>query len=241
MSGGNARIDPCPAPPEAVLRAAAFAFRAAPQALLHVNPRIVLRFFEQLARCLLFTIGADLMNASTSTSIRREPRSPVSQQASADDRFAPLSATDLSDPERDSVIALALQVLEPSAAYVTLTDPEVSLRYFRLALAREPRECFVCAFLDSRHRIIEIRELFQGTLDGCNVYPRVVAQMALSLNAAACLIAHNHPSGDPTPSGADIAITKRLRECLELFDIRLLDHLVVGREGGCSMAQRGLL
>ncbi|MBK1620236.1 DNA repair protein [Lamprobacter modestohalophilus] len=181
------------------------------------------------------------MNASTSTSIRREPRSPASQQTAADDRFAPLTATDLSAPERDSVIALALQVLEPSAAYVTLTDPEVSLRYFRLALAREPRECFVCAFLDSRHRIIEIRDLFQGTLDGCNVYPRVVAQMALSLNAAACLIAHNHPSGDPTPSGADIAITKRLRECLELFDIRLLDHLVVGREGGCSMAQRGLL
>lgn len=183
------------------------------------------------------------MNASrsTSTPVRREPRSCASQQAAADDRFAPLTPTDLSERERDSVIALALKVLEPSAAYVTLTDPEASLRYFRLQLAREPRERFVCAFLDSRHRIIEIRDLFQGTLHGCNVYPRVVAQTALSLNAAACLMVHNHPSGDPTPSGADIAITKRLRECLDLFEIRLLDHLVVGREGGCSMAQQGLL
>ncbi|WP_462322608.1 JAB domain-containing protein, partial [Halochromatium sp.] len=110
-----------------------------------------------------------------------------------------------------------------------------------LQLAHEPRECFVCAFLDARHRIIEIRDLFQGTIDGCSVHPRVVAQMALSLNAAACVMVHNHPSGDPTPSGADIAITKRLRECLDLFEIRLLDHLVVGREGGCSMAQQGLL
>jgi len=241
MSGGNAWIDPCPAPPEAVLRAAAFAFRASPQALLHVNPRIALRFSEQLARCLLFTIGADLMNASKSMSIRREPRSPASQQTAADDRFAPLTATDLSERERDSVIALALQVLEPTTAYVTLNDPEASLRYFRLRLAREPHEHFLCAFLDTRHRILEVRDLFQGTIDGCSVYPRVVAQMALSLNAAACLLVHNHPSGDPTPSCSDLAITKRLRECLDLFDIHLLDHLVVGREGGCSMAERGLL
>ncbi|KAA6183702.1 DNA repair protein [Thiohalocapsa marina] len=155
------------------------------------------------------------------------------------DRFAALAAADLSDREQDSVIQLALQVLEPRVSYTVMSDPTTSLQYFRLRLAREPREIFLCAFLDTRHRLIEMVELFQGTLDGCSVHPRVVAQEALRRNAAACLIVHNHPSGDPTPSTADVAITKRLSEVLMLFDIRVLDHLVVGRDGAVSLAKEG--
>ncbi|MFE8033035.1 JAB domain-containing protein [Thiohalocapsa marina] len=154
-------------------------------------------------------------------------------------RFAALAAADLSDGEQDSVIQLALQVLEPRVSYTVMTDATASQQYFRLRLAREPREIFLCAFLDTRHRLIDLVELFQGTLDGCSVHPRVVAQEALRRNAAACLFVHNHPSGDPTPSAADLAITKRLREVLTLFDIRVLDHLVVGRDGAVSLAEEG--
>ncbi|MFE8032995.1 JAB domain-containing protein [Thiohalocapsa marina] len=165
----------------------------------------------------------------------------AAKHAKPTDRFAALEAADLSDGERDSVVQLALRVLEPRVSYTAMTDAKASQRYFRLRLAREPREIFLCAFLDTRHRIITLAELFQGTLDACSVHPRVVAQEALRHNAAACLFVHNHPSGDPTPSQADLAITRRLREVLMLFDIRVLDHLVVGRGGTVSLAEQGVI
>jgi DNA repair protein RadC len=170
-----------------------------------------------------------------------EPGAAYPADAEVTDRFARLAPTDLNDGEQDSVIQLALRVLEPKVSYDAFTDPETSLRYFRLRFAREPREIFICAFLDVRHRLIKVVELFQGTLDSCNVHPRVVAQTALMLNAAACLLVHNHPSGNPSPSRADVAITERIKDVLSLFDVRVLDHLIVGREGAVSLAREGKL
>lgn len=95
-------------------------------------------------------------------------------------------------------------------------------------------------FLDNRNRVIVYEELFFGTIDSATVHPRVVAQHALKYNAAALIVAHNHPSGSSVPSRADELITLRLKEALQLVDVRLLDHLIVG-EHCISLAERGVL
>jgi DNA repair protein RadC len=89
--------------------------------------------------------------------------------------------------------------------------------------------------------VLEFKELFRGTIDGTSVYPREVVKEALRVNAAAIILAHNHPSGFAEPSQADERITRRLKAALELVDIRLLDHLIVGDGGTTSLAARGLL
>jgi len=96
-----------------------------------------------------------------------------------------------------------------------------------LKLSGQEREVFAVLFLTTKHRLIGYEELFYGTIDGASVYPREVVKRALTLNAAAVIIAHNHPSGDATPSQADKKITIRLKDALALVDIRLLDHFVV--------------
>lgn len=113
---------------------------------------------------------------------------------------------------------------------------------FLLARLRDlPHEVFCCIFLDNRHRVLAFEELFRGTIDSTTVYPREVVRQALHRNAAALILAHNHPSGVPEPSDADRLITRRIRDALELVDVRLLDHFVVG-DGSCvSLAGRGLL
>ncbi len=102
-------------------------------------------------------------------------------------------------------------------------------------------ERFCCLYLDNRHRVLRFDELFRGTIDGTSVYPREVVKEALSVNAAAVILAHNHPSGVAEPSEADERITRRLKSALELVDIRLLDHLIIGDAGATSLASRGLL
>jgi DNA repair protein RadC len=139
--------------------------------------------------------------------------------------------------------------------------PELARRYFESALApgevvRSPadteaflqarirhlgHEVFCCLFLDNRHRVLCFEEMFRGTIDGTSVYPREVVKEALALNAAAVILAHNHPSGVAEPSQADERITRRLKSALELVDIRLLDHLIIGDGRATSMASRGLL
>lgn len=99
---------------------------------------------------------------------------------------------------------------------------------------------FCVAFLDTRHGVIKFEEMFRGTIDGASVYPREVVKAALACNASAVIFAHNHPSGVSEPSLADQAITRRLKDALELVDIRVLDHLVIGTEI-TSFAERGLL
>ena len=102
-------------------------------------------------------------------------------------------------------------------------------------------ERFCCLYLDNRHRVLQFDELFRGTIDGTSVYPREVVKEALAVNAAAVILAHNHPSGVAEPSQADERITRRLKSALELVDIRLLDHLIIGDAGTTSLASRGLL
>ena len=121
----------------------------------------------------------------------------------------------------------------------SFTDPQVSAKFFQDKLLGLEREVFAAVFLDTRHRLIEYVELFQGTIDGTEVHPRVVVREALRCNAAAVIVAHNHPSGTVEPSAADRAVTARLKQALALVDIRLLDHVVVGDHRAISMAANG--
>jgi DNA repair protein RadC len=145
--------------------------------------------------------------------------------------------------------AQLLAVLELSRRYLgqvmlrsnPLENPAATEQYLKSALRDNPNEVFACLFLDTRHRVIAFEELFQGTIDGATVYPRVVAEKALRHRAAALIVAHNHPSGVSEPSLADQAITRRLKDALALLDIRLLDHFVIGEGTPVSMAARGLM
>ncbi|MGD8418674.1 MAG: DNA repair protein RadC [Pseudomonadales bacterium] len=114
-------------------------------------------------------------------------------------------------------------------------------RFLRLKLAHLPREVFACLFLDSRHRLIRYEVLFLGTVDRASVHPREVLKRSLELNAAALILAHNHPSGVAEPSASDLTLTRDLKDLLARVDVRLLDHFVVGRGSEVSLAERGLL
>jgi DNA repair protein RadC len=121
----------------------------------------------------------------------------------------------------------------------SFTNPADAARCFRARLADLGHEVFSCLFLDTRHRMISFETLFRGTIDGAAVYPREIVKQALGLDAAAVILGHNHPSGDCEPSEADRNITLRVAKALALVDIRLLDHLVVSRQGHVSLAERG--
>ena len=120
-----------------------------------------------------------------------------------------------------------------------LTDPPSAGRLFAQRLRPSDHEVFAVMFLDTRHRMLAFEEMFHGTLDGAEVHPRDVARRALAHNAAAVLVGHNHPSGNPEPSAADRAVTARLKQALALVDVRLLDHFVIGDGPPVSMAARG--
>lgn len=122
-----------------------------------------------------------------------------------------------------------------------LTSPDLTRTFLRSRLQDVPHELFCCLYLDTKHRVIRFEELFRGTIDGASVHPREVVRCALEHNAAALIVAHNHPSGVAEPSAADSALTRRLQEALAIVDIRLLDHLVVGDGEVVSFAERGLL
>lgn len=122
-----------------------------------------------------------------------------------------------------------------------LTSPRDSAAFLKAQLAHKPYEVFACLFLDNRHRVLAFEELFRGTLDGASVHPREVVRASLKHNAAAVILAHNHPSGVAEPSAADRNITHQLRDALQLVGVRVLDHLVVGAGEPTSMAARGLI
>jgi len=122
-----------------------------------------------------------------------------------------------------------------------LTDPTSVHRCLQTLMLDYPHEVFGTLLLDNRHKLIAFDELFRGTIDGAAVYPREVIKHAIQQDAAAVILVHNHPSGDPEPSEADKRLTQRLKEALGLVDIRVLDHVVVGYDGYTSFAERGWL
>ena len=122
-----------------------------------------------------------------------------------------------------------------------IRNPADTECFLKARMRHLDHELFCCLFLDNRHRVIRFDELFRGTIDGTSVYPREVVKEALAVNAAAVILAHNHPSGVAEPSQADERITRRLKSALELVDIRLLDHLIIGDGKATSLASRGIL
>lgn len=122
-----------------------------------------------------------------------------------------------------------------------LTSPKATRDYLVLKLGSREFESFCVIFLDNRHRVIEFVELFRGTIDGASVHPREVVKEALRRNAAAVILAHPHPSGVCEPSQADEFITRRLKDALQLVDIRVLDHLIVAGGETVSLAEKGML
>ena len=167
----------------------------------------------------------------------------MSKEIRSEDR-APYAMEALDD---DSIIKQALEILgsrlkaRPQYDGQALTSPNMVRDFLKLSLAACVDEVFCVLYLDTRHRVIAFEELFRGTVDSAHVHPRVVVRRGLECNAAAAIIAHNHPSGVAEPSQADVAITRRLREALGLVDVRLLDHFIVGEEQVVSMAERGLV
>ncbi|MCP4286876.1 MAG: DNA repair protein RadC [Gammaproteobacteria bacterium] len=158
------------------------------------------------------------------------------------DRFTGLKPSELNEEEKQSIVNLATKVLALKVcAGRILSSPEDTKAFLRLRLAERKNEVFGCVFLTNRHRIIKVAELFQGTIDGASVHPRVVVQKALELNAAATILFHNHPSSVAEPSHADEAITRRLKEVLALIDVRVLDHFIVSAGETVSFAESGLL
>lgn len=120
-----------------------------------------------------------------------------------------------------------------------LTEPKQVFSHLQTLLQYHEYEVFALLLLDSKHRVIGFRELLRGTLDGASVYPREVVKIALEHNAAAVIMVHNHPSGDPEPSQADRTLTTTLKNALNMVGTRILDHVVVGHEGCVSLAEQG--
>jgi len=160
-----------------------------------------------------------------------------------------ITSTDASRPEattehQNRIIAEALEYLAHRmlrADDVHITSPDALRNYLKLKLARLEHEVFFVIFMTNRHRVIAFEELFRGTIDGAAVHPREVIKRVLHHNAAAVIVAHNHPSGVPAPSHADRAITDRLRSSLELIDVRLIDHIIIGDGNPFSFAEAGLI
>jgi len=141
-----------------------------------------------------------------------------------------------------AVLELARRALkEKISSGAALSSPAAVRDYLRLKLQALPHEVFVALFLDAQNRVIEIEELFRGTLTQTSVYPREVVKRALARNAGAVIFAHNHPSGVAEPSHADETLTQALKQALALIDVRVLDHFIVAGAGVVSFAERGLL
>jgi DNA repair protein RadC len=154
----------------------------------------------------------------------------------------PLFARELAPADqqtvREALTLLEGQLREPGASF---TSSHAVRDWLRLQLASLEREEFTALFLDNQHRLITHETLFTGTINHTQVHPRELVKAALEHNAAAILVAHCYPSGHAEPSDADRRITERLRLALDLVDIRLLDHLVVGGMEIVSFAERGWL
>lgn len=161
----------------------------------------------------------------------------VANDSCVEPRFAPASQSD------DWIIRQAIALLEQRVfkAGPLLDQPQAVKDYLRLKLVAEPNEVFAIVFMNSQHRVLAYEPMFKGTLDSTAVYPRVVVQRALELNAGAVIFSHQHPSGCTEPSSADRVLTDRLKAALALIDVRVLDHIIVGQGSPYSFAESGLL
>ncbi len=140
------------------------------------------------------------------------------------------------------IVAQALELLACEVQNNdVMTTPDAVKDYLRLRLAGKPHEVFGVVFLDAQNRVIDMQEMFRGTLTQTSVYPREVVIESLRRNSAAVILCHNHPSGHAEPSRADEALTQTLKAALALVDVRVLDHLIVTRTQTLSFAERGLL
>lgn len=122
-----------------------------------------------------------------------------------------------------------------------LTSPQQLKAFLQTQIGRLPHEVFLCLYLDSQNCLIDCQELFRGSITQTAVYPREILKEALNRNASALIVAHNHPSGNPLPSAADIALTESLHTALQLVDIPLLDHCIVSHGGFFSFFDSGLI
>jgi DNA repair protein RadC len=157
-------------------------------------------------------------------------------------RFQRFNLNHLNQDEREWIISTAISLLaEQHKKGDSLNSPQATKQYLQLLLADRTFEVFGMLFLDNQHRVIVFEELFQGTIDGTSVYPRVVVERALLNHTAAVIATHNHPAGVCNPSNADRQITRKLQDALALLDIRFLDHIIVASEGTYSFAENGLL
>ncbi|CAA0108477.1 Uncharacterised protein [Halioglobus japonicus] len=163
--------------------------------------------------------------------------SPPSLIEAGDGRYHLSEPASLDDVYNLMLSLLEIKYLRPD----TLSSPEAVRRFLQVKLANLEHEVFSVVFLDSQHRVISYEEMFRGTIDSANVYPREIVKRCMQLNAAAVIFSHSHPSGVPEPSQADKRITERLKEALSLVDIRVLDHIVIGGSDSVSMAERGIL
>jgi DNA repair protein RadC len=141
-----------------------------------------------------------------------------------------------------AVLALGERHVEAGIAHRPLLGDTGAVRhYLQHKLSGHEREVFACLFLDARHRLIGFERLFLGSVDRASVHPREVLKQALAHNAAALILAHNHPSGHPEPSPSDLRLTEELRALLMQIDVRVIDHVIVGHGATVSLAERGLL
>jgi DNA repair protein RadC len=141
-----------------------------------------------------------------------------------------------------AVVELASRSLAPELKQrAVLTSPRQVKDFLSLQLAHLGHELFAVLFLNAQHQLLDFEKMFRGTLTQASVNPREVVKRALELQASAVILAHNHPSGVAEPSRADEYLTQALKAALQLIDVRVLDHLVVGRSGAVSFAERGLL
>lgn len=145
--------------------------------------------------------------------------------------------------EEDTIISQAIHILEERmySRGPQLSSPTTVRNYLQMKLTDEPNEVFAVVFLDSAFQVIAYEHMFNGTVNSTAVYPRVVVTRCLELHASAILVAHNHPSGRTDPSQADQALTKSLEKALQLLDIRLLDHFIIGKGQPFSFAENGLM
>lgn len=153
------------------------------------------------------------------------------------------SLSDISIQNEDWIVQQAIVLLERRVfkAGPRLERPAAVRDYLRLKLVAEPNEIFVVVFMNSMHDVLAVEPMFHGTINATSVYPRVVLQRALELNAAAVIFAHQHPSGTTEPSNADRVLTEQLKTALALIDVRVLDHFVIGQGAPYSFAESGLL